>query len=109
MTGRGRGGAGDGERSERGEGGEKEAGHGGVDILRAVREEILRNAVKAPLRASVEVVRAYVGIGANLGAREDTIRRAVDLLAAEEGIDVLARLHPAGDGAVGSGRAACRS
>jgi 2-amino-4-hydroxy-6-hydroxymethyldihydropteridine diphosphokinase len=58
--------------------------------LRTVREEILRNAVKAPLRASVGVVRAYVGIGANLGAREDTIRRAVDLLTAEEGIEVLA-------------------
>jgi 2-amino-4-hydroxy-6-hydroxymethyldihydropteridine diphosphokinase len=90
VTGRGRGRAGDGERSERGEGREKDAGHGGVDILRTVHEEILRSAVKAPLRASVEVVRAYVGIGANLGAREDTIRRAVDLLAAEEGIDVLA-------------------
>lgn len=33
--------------------------------------------------------RAYVGLGANLGPKEVTILRAVDLLAAEDGIDVL--------------------
>jgi 2-amino-4-hydroxy-6-hydroxymethyldihydropteridine diphosphokinase len=36
------------------------------------------------------VARAYVGLGANLGSREDTIRRAVELLAAEEGVEVMA-------------------
>jgi 2-amino-4-hydroxy-6-hydroxymethyldihydropteridine diphosphokinase len=35
------------------------------------------------------VARAYVGLGANLGPRETTLLRAVDLLAAEPGIDVL--------------------
>jgi 2-amino-4-hydroxy-6-hydroxymethyldihydropteridine diphosphokinase len=35
------------------------------------------------------VARAYVGLGANLGPREATILRAVDLLAAEPGIEVL--------------------
>ncbi len=35
------------------------------------------------------MARAYVGLGANLGPREATILRAVDLLAAEPGIDVL--------------------
>jgi 2-amino-4-hydroxy-6-hydroxymethyldihydropteridine diphosphokinase len=35
------------------------------------------------------VARAYVGLGANLGPREATILRAVELLAAEPGIDVL--------------------
>ncbi len=34
--------------------------------------------------------RAYVGLGANLGDREATIRRAVELLAEEDGIEVLA-------------------
>ena len=34
--------------------------------------------------------RAYVGLGANLGDREATIRRAVELLAGEDGIEVLA-------------------
>lgn len=33
---------------------------------------------------------AYVGLGANLGAREATLRRAVELLAASEGVSVLA-------------------
>lgn len=33
---------------------------------------------------------AYVGLGANLGDREATIRRAVELLAEREGIEVLA-------------------
>jgi 2-amino-4-hydroxy-6-hydroxymethyldihydropteridine diphosphokinase len=33
---------------------------------------------------------AFVGIGSNLGDREATLRRAVELLAAEEGIDVVA-------------------
>jgi 2-amino-4-hydroxy-6-hydroxymethyldihydropteridine diphosphokinase len=35
-------------------------------------------------------MRAYVGLGANLGDREGTIRRAVELLGAEPGIEVLA-------------------
>jgi 2-amino-4-hydroxy-6-hydroxymethyldihydropteridine diphosphokinase len=35
-------------------------------------------------------VRAYVGLGANLGDREGTIRRAVELLGAEEGVEVVA-------------------
>ena len=34
--------------------------------------------------------RAYVGLGANLGDREATIRRAVELLAATPGIEVVA-------------------
>jgi 2-amino-4-hydroxy-6-hydroxymethyldihydropteridine diphosphokinase len=36
------------------------------------------------------VTRAYVGLGANLGDREGTLRAAVDALAAEEGIEVVA-------------------
>jgi 2-amino-4-hydroxy-6-hydroxymethyldihydropteridine diphosphokinase len=36
------------------------------------------------------VTRAYVGLGANLGPREQTLRSAVDLLAATEGMDILA-------------------
>ena len=35
-------------------------------------------------------VRAYVGLGANLGTREDTIRHAVDLLGAHPGVDLVA-------------------
>jgi 2-amino-4-hydroxy-6-hydroxymethyldihydropteridine diphosphokinase len=34
--------------------------------------------------------RAYIGLGSNLGEREGTIRRALDLLAAEPGIEVAA-------------------
>jgi 2-amino-4-hydroxy-6-hydroxymethyldihydropteridine diphosphokinase len=34
--------------------------------------------------------RAYVGLGANLGDREATIRRALELLDAEEGVGVVA-------------------
>ena len=34
--------------------------------------------------------RAYVGLGANLGDREATIRRALDLLAAEPGVALVA-------------------
>lgn len=34
--------------------------------------------------------RVYVGLGANLGNREETLRRAVVLLAAVEGVDVIA-------------------
>lgn len=34
--------------------------------------------------------RAYVGLGANLGNREETLRKAVALLAVAEGVDVLA-------------------
>jgi 2-amino-4-hydroxy-6-hydroxymethyldihydropteridine diphosphokinase len=33
---------------------------------------------------------AYVGLGANLGAREETLRRAVELLGSADGVDVLA-------------------
>ena len=33
---------------------------------------------------------AYVGLGANLGSREATVRRAVELLGATDGVDVLA-------------------
>jgi 2-amino-4-hydroxy-6-hydroxymethyldihydropteridine diphosphokinase len=36
------------------------------------------------------VTRAYVGLGANLGDREGTIRRAVERLDAEPGIEVVA-------------------
>jgi 2-amino-4-hydroxy-6-hydroxymethyldihydropteridine diphosphokinase len=36
------------------------------------------------------VTRAYVGLGANLGPREETLRRAVELLAGAAGVDVLA-------------------
>ena len=36
------------------------------------------------------MTRAYVGLGANLGDREATLLAAVDALAAEEGIDVVA-------------------
>jgi 2-amino-4-hydroxy-6-hydroxymethyldihydropteridine diphosphokinase len=36
------------------------------------------------------MTRAYVGLGANLGDREATIRAALDALAAEDGIDVVA-------------------
>jgi len=35
------------------------------------------------------VTRAYVGLGANLGDRERTLRAAVDALTAEEGIEVV--------------------
>jgi 2-amino-4-hydroxy-6-hydroxymethyldihydropteridine diphosphokinase len=36
------------------------------------------------------VTRAYVGLGANLGDRERTLRAAVDALASEEGVEVVA-------------------
>jgi 2-amino-4-hydroxy-6-hydroxymethyldihydropteridine diphosphokinase len=36
------------------------------------------------------LTRAYVGVGANLGEREQTLRRAVELLDAEAGIEVVA-------------------
>jgi 2-amino-4-hydroxy-6-hydroxymethyldihydropteridine diphosphokinase len=35
-------------------------------------------------------VRAYIGLGSNLGDREATLRHAVELLDAEDGIDVVA-------------------
>jgi 2-amino-4-hydroxy-6-hydroxymethyldihydropteridine diphosphokinase len=35
-------------------------------------------------------VRAYIGLGANLGDREAMLRRAIELLAAEPGIEVVA-------------------
>jgi 2-amino-4-hydroxy-6-hydroxymethyldihydropteridine diphosphokinase len=36
------------------------------------------------------LTRAYVGLGANLGQREGTIRRALQLLGAEEGVQIVA-------------------
>jgi 2-amino-4-hydroxy-6-hydroxymethyldihydropteridine diphosphokinase len=36
------------------------------------------------------VTRAYVGLGANLGEREQTLRRAVELLGDADGVEVLA-------------------
>jgi len=36
------------------------------------------------------VTRAYIGLGANLGPREVTLLRAVDLLAAADGVEVVA-------------------
>lgn len=36
------------------------------------------------------MLRAYVGLGANLGAREETLRRAVELLAGTEGVQLVA-------------------
>jgi len=36
------------------------------------------------------LTRAYVGLGANLGDRERTLRQAIDALAAEQGIEVAA-------------------
>jgi 2-amino-4-hydroxy-6-hydroxymethyldihydropteridine diphosphokinase len=38
----------------------------------------------------VNVVRAYVGLGANLGDREGTLRRALELLAADPDVEVVA-------------------
>ena len=35
-------------------------------------------------------MRAYIGLGSNLGDREATLRRAVEFLDAEEGVDVVA-------------------
>ncbi len=35
------------------------------------------------------MTRAYVGLGANVGPREKTLRRAVELLAAEDGVEVV--------------------
>ena len=39
------------------------------------------------------MARAYVGLGANLGDREAAIRRALELVAAEPGIEVVAVSH----------------
>jgi 2-amino-4-hydroxy-6-hydroxymethyldihydropteridine diphosphokinase len=36
------------------------------------------------------VIVAYIGLGANLGSREDTLRRAVELLGQREDVDVVA-------------------
>jgi 2-amino-4-hydroxy-6-hydroxymethyldihydropteridine diphosphokinase len=36
------------------------------------------------------VTRAYIGLGANLGPREETLRRALELLGRSPGVDVLA-------------------
>ena len=35
-------------------------------------------------------MRAYVGVGANLGERERTIRRAIEMLAAQPGVELVA-------------------
>ena len=42
------------------------------------------------MHATVAAVRAYVGIGANLGSREPTIRRAIGLLGEAKGVEVVA-------------------
>jgi 2-amino-4-hydroxy-6-hydroxymethyldihydropteridine diphosphokinase len=49
------------------------------------------------------VTRAYVGLGANLGDRERTLRAAVGALAAEEGIEVVAVSTPRDTDPVGVG------
>jgi 2-amino-4-hydroxy-6-hydroxymethyldihydropteridine diphosphokinase len=36
------------------------------------------------------LTRAYIGLGANLGEREPTLRRALELLEAEDGVEVVA-------------------
>jgi 2-amino-4-hydroxy-6-hydroxymethyldihydropteridine diphosphokinase len=36
------------------------------------------------------VARAYIGLGANLGSREETLRHAVELLGAEHAVEVVA-------------------
>jgi 2-amino-4-hydroxy-6-hydroxymethyldihydropteridine diphosphokinase len=36
------------------------------------------------------LTRAYIGLGANLGEREPTLRRALELLSAEDGVEVVA-------------------
>jgi 2-amino-4-hydroxy-6-hydroxymethyldihydropteridine diphosphokinase len=65
-------------------------------MVAAGDEEKLRTAVKPRLQtpsrwiATVGVVRAYVGVGANLGDREATIGRAIDLLGSDPGIEVTA-------------------
>jgi 2-amino-4-hydroxy-6-hydroxymethyldihydropteridine diphosphokinase len=41
-------------------------------------------------RAKIAVMRAYLGLGANLGDREATIVRALELLAHEDGVEVVA-------------------
>jgi 2-amino-4-hydroxy-6-hydroxymethyldihydropteridine diphosphokinase len=40
--------------------------------------------------AKIAVMRAYVGVGANLGNREETIARAVELLGRRDGVEVVA-------------------
>ena len=54
----------------------------------------VRTPVKGALRdrrpaGSVGGVRAYVGVGANLGDRERTIHRAIEILAAQPGIELV--------------------
>jgi 2-amino-4-hydroxy-6-hydroxymethyldihydropteridine diphosphokinase len=41
-------------------------------------------------RPKIAVMRAYLGLGANLGDREATIARALELLAREDGVEVVA-------------------
>lgn len=36
------------------------------------------------------MTRAYVGLGANLGPREETLRRALDLLSGADGVEIVA-------------------
>ena len=50
----------------------------------------LRTPLSGRYAATVACVRAYVGIGANLGSREITIRRAIELLGQVEGVDLIA-------------------
>ena len=40
--------------------------------------------------AKIAAMRAYVGVGANLGHREETIARAVELLGRRDGVEVVA-------------------
>jgi 2-amino-4-hydroxy-6-hydroxymethyldihydropteridine diphosphokinase len=40
--------------------------------------------------AKIAAMRAYVGVGANLGNREETIARAVELLGRRDGVEVVA-------------------
>lgn len=50
----------------------------------------LRTSLSGRYAATVACVLAYVGLGANLGSREVTIRRAIDLLGQVEGIELVA-------------------
>ncbi len=64
-------------------------------MLVVVVEDPVRTAVKDALRAgsragSVAFVRAYVGVGSNLGDQEGAIRRAVELLASAPEVEVVA-------------------
>jgi 2-amino-4-hydroxy-6-hydroxymethyldihydropteridine diphosphokinase len=62
-----------------------------VDGLEETAKWRLRDMARRPeTRGTQAVVRAYVGLGANLGDREAAIRRAVELLGAEPDTEVVA-------------------